>query len=120
MHAFTEILKSIAEETIPKTSAFPKHITNPWFDETCKDAIKQRKKAQRVFFRRPTAENHVRFKILRARARRTINEARRRCWRQYVSSITTRTPLTKIWTMIRKIKRKSGGPSVQHLKENNN
>ena len=39
MSLFTSILKDIAEETIPKTTAVSKRLNKPWFSDICKDAI---------------------------------------------------------------------------------
>ena len=33
MSLFTSILKDIAEQTIPKTSAVPKRLNKPWFSD---------------------------------------------------------------------------------------
>ena len=93
--SFTDTLISIADETVPKSSAAPKHVINPWLDADCEKAIKDRKKAERKFNRQPTAENLTTFKIKRAMARRVIEEKRRQCWRQFVSSINNCTPLSK-------------------------
>ena len=49
-------------------------------------------------------------------ARRVIKEKRRQCWRQFVSSINNRTPLSKVWRLIRRLKGKGGGGNAQHLK----
>ena len=76
----------------------------------------KKKKAERKFNRQPTAENLTTFKIKRAMARRVIKEKRRQCWRQFVSSINNRTPLSKVWRLIRRLKGKGGGGNVQHLK----
>ena len=86
--SFTDTLISIADETVPKSSATPKHVVNPWLDADCEKAIKDRKKAQRKLSRQPTAENLTTFKIKRAIARRVIKEKRRQCWRQSPPSIT--------------------------------
>ena len=67
--SFTDTLLSIADETVPKSSATPKHIVNPWLDADCEKAIKDRKKAERKFNRQPTAENLTTFKIKRAKKR---------------------------------------------------
>ena len=42
-----ETVISIADETIPKTSTNPKHPGKPWFNDECKDAIKNCKKVVR-------------------------------------------------------------------------
>ncbi|VDI50079.1 Hypothetical predicted protein [Mytilus galloprovincialis] len=41
---FNTVLTSIADRTIPKTSANPKHPSKPWFDDACDQAIGDRKK----------------------------------------------------------------------------
>ena len=115
---FTSTILSIADKAVPKTSTSPKCITNPWYDDDCKKAIKERKKALRKFNRYPTAENLNTFKILRARARKILKEKQRTCWRHYVSSINAHTPITKIWGMIKKIKGKGESCKIQHIKEN--
>ena len=114
--SFTDTLISIADETVPKSSATPKHVANPWLDADCEKSIKDRKKAERKFNWQPTAENLTTFKIKRAMACRVIKEKRRQCWRQFVSSINNRTPLSKVWRLIRRLKGKGGGGNVQHLK----
>ena len=63
MSFFTSILKDIAEETIPKTSAVPKRFNKPWFSDICKDAIKERKKALERFKREPTEGNLNAYRI---------------------------------------------------------
>ncbi|VDI34873.1 Hypothetical predicted protein [Mytilus galloprovincialis] len=46
---FNTVLTSIADRTIPKTSANPKHPSKPWFDDACDQAIGDRKKSERRF-----------------------------------------------------------------------
>ena len=57
MSLFTSILKDIAEETIPKTSAVPKRFNKPWFSDICKDAIKERNRALERFKHEQTEGN---------------------------------------------------------------
>ena len=66
---FTSIMKDIAEETIPKTSAVPKRFNKLWF---CKDAIKERNIALERFKRETTEGNLNAYRIARAKARRDI------------------------------------------------
>ena len=46
INSFIEMLRWIAEKTVPMTSATPKHLMPPWLDDNCKRAIKGRKKTQ--------------------------------------------------------------------------
>ena len=74
MNMFTENLISIADRTMPKTSAIPLKPHLPWNDQECKEAVKTRKKAERKFNRQPTSENLSNVRIFRAKARRTIKK----------------------------------------------
>ena len=73
---------SAAENSIPRTSTDPKHPNKPWFNNDCKKAIGERKSVLRQFNLRPTQENLSKFKIARAKARRTIKQSKRASWRQ--------------------------------------
>ena len=52
---------------------------------------------------RPTQENLSKFKIARAKARRTIKQSKRTTWRQYVSRLNSRSSVKKTWEMIQKL-----------------
>ena len=47
---FTDLLIQAADKAIPKTHFSKKLPKIPWFNDSCKKAIKERKKAQRKFF----------------------------------------------------------------------
>ncbi|WP_419584840.1 hypothetical protein, partial [Thiolapillus sp.] len=67
---FTDTLIEIANQTIPKSHISKNKLPKvPWFNDVCKQAIKERKKAQRKLFRNPSAENVLAFKQLKAKAR---------------------------------------------------
>ena len=74
---FTSLLIGAAKEAIPQTTTFPKRPNKPWFTKECKTSIFQRKSALRQYSLRPTKENLIKFKIARARARKTIKESKR-------------------------------------------
>ena len=84
MSAFTSALHDISEECIPKSSTRSKR-RNPWYNDECKTAINKRKSALRKFNQNPSRENHMHSKLARAKARRTIKDAKRSSWRQYVN-----------------------------------
>ena len=46
-------------------------------------------------------------KLTRAKARRTIKEAKRTSWRQYVNKLNSKTKVKKVWDMIRKVSGKN-------------
>ena len=67
---FTDTSIEIANKTIPKSHISKNKLLKvPWFNDVCKQAIKERKKAQRKLFRNPSAENVLAFKELKVKAR---------------------------------------------------
>ena len=98
---FLLLVYSVAEKSIPRTSASPRHSSKRWFNEDCKKAIAERKRIFRNFSLRPTQENLSKFKIARAKARRTIKQSKRRSWRQFVSRLNSRSSVKKPWDRIR-------------------
>ena len=112
---FSDILRDIALDCIPHTSTVPRRLCRPWFNDDCRDAIRQRKKAHRIFQRFPTPDNLRALKRSRAFARRTIRSARRQSWKEYVGKLSSRTPVRKTWDMVRKISGKSVCPPPSHL-----
>ena len=118
MSLFTSILKDIAKETIPKTSAVPKRFNKPWFSDICKDAIKERNMALDRFKREPTEGNLNVYRIGRAKARRDIRHSKKTSWRNYVSKMNSQTSVKSVWNRIRKIKGKETSNTVHHLSVN--
>jgi len=118
IEAFATNLIKIADTTIPKTSNKPRPISNPWFNDNCSIAIADRKAALKKFNKNPTPENLNAFKILRAKARRTIKSSKRDSWRSFVSQLTCKTPMKKIWNMVRRISGKTTRSPTHHLKIN--
>ena len=114
---FTSSLLDISNKSIQKTSTNPKK-SKPWYNDECKDAIKQRKQALSKVCRYPTKENLNKVKNFRAKARRTIKASKRKSWNSYVSNLNHKTPIKKVWDMIRKISGKSKSPSFTHLNTN--
>ena len=113
---FNETVISIADETIPKTSTNPKHPSNPCFND-CKDAIKNRKKAERQFGKHPTSDNLGNSRIVRAKARRTLKQNRCTSWRNFVSKLNSHISMNKVWNMVQNIKGKNNKANVYHLKD---
>ena len=116
---FTSSLIDISEKCIPKTSTNPKK-SNPWYNDDCKEASKQRKETLSRFCKFPTKDNLNTYRVFRAKARRTIKSSKRKSWRAYVSNLNYKTPIKKVWDMVRKISGKSKSASHQHLNTNFN
>ena len=116
---FNSSLIEISEKCIPKTSTNPKK-SNPWYNDDCKEAIKQRKDTLSMFCKFPTKDNLNTYRVFRAKARRTIKSSKRKSWRTYVSNLNYKTPIKKVWDMVREISGKSKAASHQQLNSNFN
>ena len=115
---FTSSLITISEKCIPKTSTNPGG--GPWYNDDCKEAIKQRKDTLSKFCKFPTNENLDACGNSGAGARRTVRSAKRKSWRTYVSNLNYKTPTKKVWDMVRKISGKSRSATYHHLNYNFN
>ena len=88
---FTSSLIDISEKCVPKTLINPKK-SNRWYNDDCKEAIKQRKDTLSRFCKFPTKDNLNTYKVIfRAKARRTIKSSKRKSWRTYVSNLNYKT-----------------------------
>ena len=116
----TDLFIQAADKAIPKTHFSKKLPKVPWFNDSCKKVIKERKKAQRKFFSNPTLSNVQNFKLLRAKARHVVKQQKRNSWRHFCNKLNSKTQTQKVWKAIRKIKGKGGCNSINHLKVNGN
>ena len=112
---FTSTLHFISEITIPKTSAVPKKLHKPWWNDECEEAYKARKKSLHFFRKHPSHDNLVQYRLDYARARRIIRQNMKNTWKEYVSKLNSRTPINKAWDMIRKISGKSKFSGIKHI-----
>ena len=92
---FTSSLIEISKECISQTSINPTK-SNPWYNDDCKEAIKQRKQALSKFNRSPNTNNINDIRVFRAKAPRTTKISKRKSWRAYVSIINQNTYLKSL------------------------
>ena len=104
---FTSKLIEAAQECIPRTSGAQQRAPVPWWSDSCLEAKRARKRALRAFDRNSTTANMVAYKKARAAARRTFNEAKKSSWRAYVSQLTRFTPISEVWSRIKRISGRS-------------
>ena len=117
---FSLTLLDIADQSIPKTKPSNKKHDKPWYNDSCKTSVRKRRAALRKFEISPTHENLENLKIIRAKARRSIKDAKRKSWQSYVSKLNSRSSTKKVWDMIRKINGKNKSSNVCHLKRPDN
>ena len=107
-------ITTAARNSIP-IKGISNQIPVPWFNNDCKNAKRQRLRAQRAYRRNNTVYNKISFSMWRARCRRTFEEARKTCWREYLSGINQNTKLSTIWKKVAKISGKFRRPPTPIL-----
>ena len=100
---FTSKVIDAARRSIPRTSGAPHRTPVPWWTEECREAIRARRRALRAFDRHATTENLIAFRQARAAARRTILQAKRASWREYVGRLNRCSPISQVWSQVKQI-----------------
>lgn len=100
------ILMAAATVSIPRASGRLARPPVPWWNSACDDALRERKAAERKRHRRNCEATRIRYNRAKAICRRTFRAAKTESWKRYLSSISSRTPMSQIWTRIRKLSRK--------------
>ncbi|KAK4317776.1 hypothetical protein Pmani_011174 [Petrolisthes manimaculis] len=112
------ILKA-ATATIPKTSIDSAKHRVPWWTPDCRIALCERNRAYRLFKTHISDENFRKYKLARARARRTIKQAKRDSWRSFVSTINSETSISNVWSTVKKLNKKKISLKITNIKHNN-
>ena len=100
---FTDKLLEIADRNIPKLSTHPRK-NKSWFNNDCSQAVKHKKHMLRKAKANNTHENITNFKIAQAKCRQVCRNAKKTSFEKFISKINHKTPMTKIWKMIKKLK----------------
>lgn len=105
--AITGSIIQAAQAAIPMTSGFPKRPAVPWFNDACKQALRNRRKAYKKFHRCMTSDNLIEYKKQKAICRMTFNHYKIESWKKFVNGINSSTSSSTVWKNIRKISSKS-------------
>ena len=119
IESFTKVIIECAGKSIPKSSTILHKQRRPWFTDDCRKAIRLRRAALQRFKWHPTSENLNAYNQAKAHARKTIKQAKKTSWQNYVSSLSSQSSVKKTWDMIKKISGKYVGHPIQHLKNRN-
>ena len=99
---FTQTIVDAAMKYIPVRTTNYKFCC-PWWTDGCREALLQRKRAQNRMRRNPYSEFlRIEYRKAKAMARRTIREAQVTSWRNLLSTFNHRTPMAKLWDILRK------------------
>lgn len=114
MDKFTEVVRSSAIKFIPRTSARVGRKSVSWWNPEVEKAVKFRRKMLRKMKKLP--DDHPgkvgalkAFQLARNASRKTIREAKRSSWDEFVQSFNPNTPINLIWRNVRMLSGKSSG-----------
>ena len=79
---------------------FPK----PWWSAECLVSLRKRKLSYRIFRNTKSPRNMINWKKARAEHRQVVRKSKRQNWQQFISEISSDTPIKKVWEKIRNIK----------------
>ena len=86
---FTNQLMEICEITIPKSKSDPKQkLRPPWWNQTCTNTIKTRKKARKKYLGHKTQENKDKYNQLNINARDMLKTSQKECCESFISKLT--------------------------------
>jgi len=103
---FTARLKKSADVCFgsPSTSSRKSKKRTPWWNEDCQSAVGDRRRAFRVFQRRPTMVNLEKYISLTAIAKDLVNQNKKDSLNNYINTLTHTVPQSQIWKKIKAFK----------------
>ncbi|GFO28007.1 RNA-directed DNA polymerase from [Plakobranchus ocellatus] len=124
-------IKSAALEAIPhnqhqrkirKNNIKYSQTTNKyWWDETCQNAVNERKIALKELTKNNTQENITNFRMKRNKATAVIKKTKKAAWRNFVNNINIRDNPKKAWDQINSMRgTKLKSKKVASLENQNN
>ena len=115
----TDTILAAAEGSIPMTSPSSNHKRAPWWSQEVGNAIARRKRSFRQYLRHKNNTFLVQRNKDRARCQKVVRQAKRNSWRSFLNQLNYRTPLSKIWNLVRSLSGKRTFCSLPILKINN-
>lgn len=106
-----QLIQGAADLSIPKTNKINRTRPVPWWNQECTQLCYERKRALRRYQRSQLQADKIIYLIARSKAQYRLRSIKRKSWQEYISKINTTTPMSKIWTRIRKL---SGKYPVTH------
>ena len=89
--------------SIPKTLGNPRRAVVPWWNDTCATSRKIARACYKRYNRYPCMVNKITYRRALAKQKKTFKEARRNSFIKYISELKHDSPITLVWTRIRKL-----------------
>jgi ribonuclease HI len=94
-----------ADASIPKQkTGVRKKSSPPWWDEECTNMVKLRSDSIKKYKRYASQENFLSFRKIQAQTKKLLRKKKRRGWQDYCTSISPDTPISEVWSSIKKFR----------------
>ena len=104
--SLTEEIINAAKQYIPMRNANSKYQC-PWWSNECREALQNRRRAQNRMRRDPNSQFlRLEYRRIKAQTRRILRQAQRTSWQELLSLFNHRTPMNRLWDIIRKFSNK--------------
>ena len=117
---FNTLIIAAADSSIHKSNSIGSKYPLPWWNSECTQAVRQRKAARRRYRRTGQVQDKVELNRITALTKLTLRNARRNYTKQFISSINSETPLSKIYKKVNKISGKYRPSPLPALETPNN
>ena len=108
-----------ATACMPMTSGKRNKPSKPWWNNECRDAVKERKRALDSVRRTPSRGNIIRYQRAKAQCRYTCKQARTESLKQFISTLTTKTPIKKVFKKVNKLNNSNTQAPIISLQNGN-
>ena len=107
-----------AFQSIPQSKGTGKKKSYYW-NEKCEKAVKDRENARRKYRSSYELKDFVNYKKCRAMASKIIKSSKRRSWRSFCSSLSSRSKLGSVWKVVKGINGVGKSPSIPAVRSDN-
>ena len=118
----TAAIINAAEASIPQSRPSStrkrKHKPLPYWNNSIKQAIKERNRARNKMHKNKTTENCLNYRRLKGVAQHQIKSSAREHWQNYCSTLDSQTKLGSVWNMARKMNGTTSDHKISNLNNN--
>lgn len=104
VETLTNIITSAAELSIGSSINYNNKPKVPWWNDDIKRAIQNKKNALNIYKKQKTQENFIQLKKLRAQSKFLIKKSKKNSWKEFTTSINSKTNSSEIWNKIHSLK----------------
>ena len=98
-------LINAARKSIPFTKYMKGKASVPWWNGSCRVAVKNKKRAYKKYLNNPTSENFIFYKKCNAEAKKIVRQSKKESWIKFLAGINSCTPIKEVWSRVSKLRK---------------